>query len=208
MLLASADVAACANPEYPESLFLDTHHIQGLQNEIHLIVLTASCIYQIKETVSNATQGLGVWPATPAQVEDLKNAVMQSLNSPIQPMAQLQMVAQQFAVNCMHLAKKEMSPEDLKKYAEHVAANAASIALPENPVVPLLKKRLEKAMMNALVDVEDVSILDSMKLVPANKCFSTFDEQIQKAFEKIVAICNLNFAVFYGRYRDLLKPSD
>eukprot|EP00658_Telonema_sp_P-2_P029980 TRINITY_DN22721_c0_g1_i1.p1 TRINITY_DN22721_c0_g1~~TRINITY_DN22721_c0_g1_i1.p1 ORF type:complete len:483 (-),score=150.00 TRINITY_DN22721_c0_g1_i1:208-1656(-) len=206
MELLRSEVGACVRPDFPESLILDRQGMQGLQNNLQLVALTAACLLEVKTAVEDPKQGMGFWPVGPEHMKQMRDAVMQALTSPIQ-MAAVRMVAQQFAMLCLQAAdeadKSVLVEED--KFVAMIEKRASAIANTENAVVPLLKKRLEDCVASALVNVEDVDMGKVLAENPfAAKCFGMFQVEIVKIYQMADAICNLNFVVFYPRYRDML----
>merc|ERR1712070_993632 len=138
--MGGAPVAASRNPEYPESLSLDTARIEHMQNLLQLMALTAACFEELCALIEHDTLGAGV-KLTPEQGNVLKVSLMQRLASPIQPMAQGQHFAQQFVHKLLEEHNK-LEEKNLEELMKKVAWKAGAVCSPENRVLPLLLKKL------------------------------------------------------------------
>merc|ERR1711959_179175 len=215
MNLLRSEVEAWRNPEFPESLGLDTTNIYRLQDELGLVVLSASCLVGVKQTVQgheyrNSDQEQVKVTVTQEEIKELKEVIIRVLTSPVHPILQLEHCTIEFARRV--LASRGLSVGDSQSDAEaflkRVAHSATSIRAPENKVLPLVKKRLEDNMAKALLMVpepdqrgqsKNVDVIEELKKEQlAWQVFRDFEDRIRGAFSRIEAICDLNFTVFYS----------
>jgi len=213
--LLGANVAATQNPEYPESLSLDTTRIEHMQNTLQLMALTAACFEELSALIEHDTMGAGI-KMTPEQGNVLKVSLMQRLASPIQPMVQVQHFAQQFVYKLLEehdkVKDKEVTKE-IEELMQKVAWKAGAVCSPDNRVLPILLKRLLASFATLCMAEETKDAIDVMKASSPFAFkkfgqFECFESQLREILSMYRGICNLNYHVYYGMYRDLINSSD
>jgi len=207
--LLGAPVAASRNPEYPESLSLDTTRIENLQNLLQLMALTASCFEELSQIIKDAKQGAGL-QLSEEQENEIKVNVMERLASPIQPMAQVQQFAVQFVHKLLTEQRKEMDAKAAEELLKKIAWKAGAVCSPDNRVVPLMLQKLLSGWVAMCMAPEGQDPMDVMKTANAFafKKFGCFKAQLKEMLTMYRNICDLNLAVYEFIYRtELSKDS-
>jgi len=212
MGLLSSDTPATQSSDFPESLMLDRTTIEMLQNQLQLVVLVAAGLIEIKNLIEaqsyyrhlNGDEIATRVQIKPEEVVTLRDAMTQTLSSEHLPCERLEIVAKRFAKHL--LLQREVHVTDEEAFLDKVAFRSTAFVDPANKVVPLVKRRLEDRFGAALVAAENQNVSEVLRSDNfAFKCLGIFDHHINQIFQRTIDICDLNLAVFYPRYRDMLK---